>query len=173
MSSKTNGCVLTTAAARHRRAAVAALAVSLPFAFLAPAGASTAAPTAPAPDQQAAAPSQSAHLDLGAQDLPETRTVTTLAPGLTRTAITRGEPNQDFFWTAEVAVPSTSPDPDAPASALSTQAQAQMVADKLNTAGVTARVEHVQSPSWPTPAATSATGSAPDSSPQRPMEPPP
>src|SRR6478736_5782406 len=127
---------------RHRRAVITALAVSLPFAFLTPAGPSTAAP---APDQKAAAPS-STHLDLGAQDLPETRDVTTLAPGLTRTTITRGTPNQDFFWTAEVAVPSASSDPDAPASALSTQAQAQAVADKLDAAGVTARVEHVQSP---------------------------
>ena len=131
---------------RHHRAVITALAVSLPVAFLAPAGASTAAPTAPVADQQAATPSQSAHLDLGAADQPETRTVTTLAPGLTRTAISRGTPNQDFFWTAEVAVPSTSPDPDAPASALSSQAQAQLVADKLTAAGVPARVEHVQSP---------------------------
>ena len=131
---------------RHRRAVITALAVSLPFAFLTPAGVSTAAPTVPSPDQQAAAPAKTSHLDLGAQDLPETRNVTTLAPGLTRTAITRGTPNQDFVWTAEVAVPSTSPDPDAPASALSTQAQAQMVADKLTAAGLTARVEHVQSP---------------------------
>lgn len=123
---------------RHRRAVITALAVSLPFAFLTPAGASTAAPSAP--DQKAATPAQTGHLDLGAQDLPETRNVTTLAPGLTRTTITRGTPSQDFFWTAEVAVPSTSPDPDAPASALSTQAQAQKVADKLNAAGVTARV---------------------------------
>lgn len=130
---------------RHRRAVITALAVSLPFAFLTPAGPSTAAPTAPAPDQKAAAPS-STHLDLGGKDLPETRNVTILAPGLTRTTITRGTPNQDFFWTAEVAVPSTSPDPDAPASALSTQSQAQMVAAKLNAAGLTARVEHVQSP---------------------------
>ncbi|MFF1881941.1 phosphodiester glycosidase family protein [Pseudarthrobacter sp. NPDC058196] len=131
---------------RHRRAVTTALAVALPFAFLAPAGASTAAPPAPAPDQQAAAPAQDSHLDLGAQDQPETRNVTTLAPGLTRTTITRGAPNQDFFWTAEVAVPSTSPDPDAPASALSTEEHAQKVANKLNAAGVTARVEHVQSP---------------------------
>ncbi|WP_347110953.1 phosphodiester glycosidase family protein [Paenarthrobacter sp. S56] len=129
---------------RHRRAVITALAVSLPFAFLAPAGASTAANTAPG--QQAAAPLPSGHLNLGAADQPETRTVTSLAPGLTRTAITRGTPNTDFSWTAEVALPSTSPDPDAPTSALSTQAQAQMVADKLTAAGVTARVEHVQSP---------------------------
>lgn len=135
---------------RPRRSVISAMAVSLPFAFLTTAGVSTAAPTAPAPDQQAAASqssqSQSSHLDLGAQDLPETRNVTTLAPGLTRTTIIRGTPNQDYFWTAEVAVPSTSPDPDAPASALSTQAQAQKVANKLNDAGLTARVEHVQSP---------------------------
>ena len=131
---------------RHRRAVITALAVSLPFAFLAPAGASTAAPMAHTPAQQTDAPSLPGHLDLGAADQPETRTVTTLTPGLTRTSITRGTPNQDFFWTAEVAVPSTSPDPDAPASALSTQVQAQKVADKLNAAGVTARVEHVQSP---------------------------
>lgn len=135
---------------RPRRSVISAMAVSLPFAFLTTAGVSTAAPTAPAPDQQAAtsqsSQSQSSHLDLGAQDLPETRNVTTLAPGLTRTTIIRGTPNQDYFWTAEVAVPSTSPDPDAPASALSTQAQAQKVANKLNDAGLTARVEHVQSP---------------------------
>lgn len=135
--------VPTKAASRKRRAAILALAVSLPFTFLVPAGASTAAPQAPVQDGEAAAAS---HLDLGSPDLPETRDVTNLAPGLTRTTITRGTPNHDFFWTAEVAVPSTSPDPDAPASALSTQAQAQMVADKLKAAGVDTRVEHVQSP---------------------------
>ncbi|MFP5368391.1 MAG: sporulation domain-containing protein, partial [Actinomycetes bacterium] len=111
----------------HRRTVIIALAVSLPFAFLAPAGASTAAPKAPEPRQQTSAPSPSGHLDLGAQGLPETRTVTTLAPGLTRTTITRGTPNQDFFWTAEVGIPSMSTGPDAPASALSTRAQAQVV----------------------------------------------
>lgn len=144
MSPTTTQRVLTTAAARHRRSVVTALAVSLPVAFLAPAGASTAAPGIPT--RQSDAPAPSTPLDLGAADLPETRTVTTLAPGLTRTTITRGTPNQDFFWTAEVAVPSASPDPDAPASALSTQAQAQLVADKLNAAGLSARVEHVRSP---------------------------
>lgn len=130
---------------RFRRAAITALAVTLPVAFLAPAGASSAAPGT-AHQAAAVAPDPSAKLDLGAPGQPESRTVTTLAPGLTRTSITRGTPNQDFSWTAEVAVPSTSPDPDAPASALSTQSQAQEVADKLNAAGVVARVEHVQSP---------------------------
>ena len=120
------------------------MAVTLPIAFLAPAGASSAAPGT-AHQTAAVAPDPSAKLDLGAPGLPESRTVTTLAPGLTRTSITRGTPNHDFFWTAEVAVPSTSPDPDAPATALSTQAQAQKVADTLIAAGVVARVEHVRS----------------------------
>ncbi|UUL76351.1 phosphodiester glycosidase family protein [Pseudarthrobacter sp. Fe7] len=129
---------------RHRRAVITALAVSLPVAFLASAGASTAAPAAAR--GQNAAPSVAAHLDLGAQDLPETRNVTTLAPGLTRTSITRGTANPDFSWTAEVAIPSTSADPDAPSSALSAEAPAHAVADKLKAAGIPARVEHVQSP---------------------------
>jgi exopolysaccharide biosynthesis protein len=128
------------------RSVITALAVSLAAAFLAPVDASTAAPTPPAPDHQAPTPSQFTHLNLGAQDLPESRNVTTIAPGLTRTAITRGTPNADFAWTAEVAIPSTSPDPDAPASALATEVQAHAVANKLQAAGVVARVEHVQSP---------------------------
>jgi exopolysaccharide biosynthesis protein len=130
---------------RFRTAAITALAVALSVTLLAPAGASTAAPVG-ALRAAADTTGPSGRLDLGAPGQPESRTVTTLAPGLTRTSITRGTPNQDFFWTAEVAVPPTSPDPDAPASALSTRAQAQQVADKLNAAGVTARVEHVQSP---------------------------
>jgi exopolysaccharide biosynthesis protein len=89
---------------------------------------------------------QSAHLNLGAADLPENRTVTTLAPGVTLTKITRGAADPSLFWTAEVAIPSDSPDPDAPASALSSQATAQRTADQLKAAGVDARVEHVQSP---------------------------
>jgi exopolysaccharide biosynthesis protein len=130
---------------RLSRTAVAALALGLPVACLvAPAGPSTAAPTAPA--QVTAAPVASGSLDLGAADLPEHRTVTTLAPGLTRTSITRGTPNPGLPWTAEVAIPSASPDPDAPASALSTEAQARSVASKLQGAGIPARVEHVQSP---------------------------
>ncbi|MGM7778450.1 phosphodiester glycosidase family protein [Arthrobacter sp. KNU-44] len=89
---------------------------------------------------------QGAHLNLGAADLPEKRTVTTLAPGVTLTKISRGGADSSLFWTAEVAIPSDSPDPDAPASALSSQATAQRTADKLKAAGVDARVEHVQSP---------------------------
>jgi hypothetical protein len=130
---------------RLSRTAIAALALGLPVAcFVAPAGPSNAAPSNPA--HEAAAPAASGSLDLGAADLPENRTVTILAPGLTRTSITRGTPNRDLQWTAEVAIPSASPDPDAPASALSTEGQARSVAGKLQAAGVPARVEHVQSP---------------------------
>ena len=89
---------------------------------------------------------QGAHLNLGAADLSEQRTVSTLAPGVTLTKINRGGADAALFWTAEVAIPSDSPDPDAPASALSDQAAAQRTAGKLQAAGVDARVEQVQSP---------------------------
>lgn len=121
------------------------LALALPAAcIVVSAGPSTAAQQVTAADT--AAPAVSGYLDLGAADLPEQREVSTLAPGLTLTSITRGTPAQDLYWTAEVAIPSTSPDPDAPASALSSEAQANAVATRLQAAGVAARVEHVRSP---------------------------
>jgi exopolysaccharide biosynthesis protein len=85
-------------------------------------------------------------LNLGAPDLPESRTQKELAPGVTLTTIHRGGTDSSLFWTAEVAIPSTSPDPDAPSSALSDQATAQAVAAKLQAGGVVARVEQVVSP---------------------------
>jgi Phosphodiester glycosidase/SPOR domain len=125
------------------KAAVTALVLGLPAAFLTTAGPSAATPPLPSGDAQAL---PAVELNLGAGDLPETRDVTELAPGLTRTSITRGTPNPSLFWTAEVAIPADSPDPDAPSSALSGEARAQSVADALNAAGVAARVEKVQSP---------------------------
>jgi exopolysaccharide biosynthesis protein len=86
------------------------------------------------------------HLRLGASDLAETRTVSTLAPGVTLTKITRGGADATLFWSAEVGIPSDSTDPDAPTSALSGRATAQLTADRLSAAGADARVEHVQSP---------------------------
>lgn len=86
------------------------------------------------------------HLPLGASDLPESRLVSTLAPGVTLTKIKRGVENPALFWTAEVAIPSDSPDPDAPASALSSQADVRKVADELAAAGVNSSVEQVRSP---------------------------
>lgn len=83
-------------------------------------------------------------LDLGAADLPENRTVSTVAPGVTRTSISRGAANPALFWTAEVTIPSS--DPSVSASAVSDEPTAQKVAAELAAAGFTARVERVVSP---------------------------
>ncbi|GEB66116.1 hypothetical protein SAT01_35640 [Sinomonas atrocyanea] len=123
----------------RRILASAGMSVAVSSALLSP-----AAPTHA--DDAAPAATSSAHLNLGAPGLPETRTQKTLAPGVTLTTIHRGAPDSSLFWTAEVAIPSDSPDPDAPASALSSQTAAQAVAAKLQTAGVDARVEQVTSP---------------------------
>lgn len=121
---------------------VVALTLALSAVFLGPVSAS---PATPAPQAYAAkVPAPTGELDLGAPDLSEKRTVTTLAPGLTLTSIVRGAPNPDHSWTAEVTILSTTP--DAPASPLSNLERATAVADKLSDAGIPARVEHVQSP---------------------------
>jgi len=130
------------ASLQHRGALTGGLVLAVCSALLSPVG-PTHADGSQKGDTGAA---QGAHLDLGPADLPENRTVTALAPGVTRTKISRGGADPSLFWTAEVAIPSDSPDPDAPASALSSQATAQHIADKLSAAGVDARVEHVQSP---------------------------
>ena len=126
----------------HRSALTGGLVLAVCSALLGPAGPSQAN------DGQKGDPGadQGAQLSLGATDLPERRTVSTLVPGVTLTRISRGAADSSLFWTAEVAIPSDSPDPDAPASALSSQTGAQHIADKLRAAGVDARVEHVQSP---------------------------
>ncbi|WP_415855958.1 phosphodiester glycosidase family protein [Sinomonas sp. G460-2] len=123
----------------RRRLLSTGLAVALSSALLGPAGPTHASET-PAPSVPAA------HLNLGAADLPESRTEKTLAPGVTLTTIHRGGTDSSLFWTAEVAIPSDSPDPDAPSSALSSQASAQNVAAKLKAAGLDTRVEQVVSP---------------------------
>jgi hypothetical protein len=126
----------------HRTALTGGLVLAVCSALLGPAGPSQAS------DGQNgdSGADQGARLSLGATDLAEKRTVSTLAPGVTLTKISRGAADSSLFWTAEVAIPSDSPDPDAPASALSSQSGAQRIADKLRAAGVDARVEHVQSP---------------------------
>ncbi|WP_427170380.1 phosphodiester glycosidase family protein [Arthrobacter sp. 92] len=126
----------------HRGALTGGLILAVCSAFLSPAG-----PTLADDGQKNnIGTDQGAHLNLGAADLPEIRTVTTPAPGVTLTKISRGGADSSLFWTAEVAIPSDSPDPDAPASALSSQATAQATADKLKASGVETRIEHVQSP---------------------------
>jgi len=87
-----------------------------------------------------------APLPLGPSGLPETRTTRELQPGVTLTTIVRGITDEAAAWTVEVAIPSTSPDPDAPATALSDQATAEETAARLLAAGLEARVESVTSP---------------------------
>jgi Phosphodiester glycosidase/SPOR domain len=85
-------------------------------------------------------------LPLGPADLPETRSVEILRPGVTLTTIVRGEPDPANGWTVEIAVPSDSPDPDAPPTAIADRARADDLADALGTNGFTARVEEVTTP---------------------------
>lgn len=87
-------------------------------------------------------------LPLGPKGLTETRTSRVLQPGVTLTTIVRGAVDPADFWTVEVNIPagSTSPDPDAPATALSDRTSAERLAAGLRAAGFTPRVEQVTAP---------------------------
>src|SRR4051812_24878440 len=87
-------------------------------------------------------------LPLGPTDLPETRSVETLQPGVTLTTIVRGEVDTALGWTVEIAVPrgSGDPDPDAPPTAVADRAHAQALADTLSGNGFSPRVEEVTTP---------------------------
>ncbi|WP_122619037.1 phosphodiester glycosidase family protein [Streptomyces sp. Tu 4128] len=94
-------------------------------------------------------PSSRATLPLGPGDLPETRTTTTLQPGVTLTRIVRGNAEDPaLHWTVEVSIPGgdTSPDPDAPPTALKDRASADELAADLRQKGFEARVERVRTP---------------------------
>lgn len=130
----------------HRNAVTGGLILAVVAALVSPAGPSQADDGRNGPADSPASTTPGSHLNLGASDLPEQRTISTLAPGVSLTKIRRGGADAALFWTAEVALPSDSPDPDAPASALSSQAKAQETADKLTAAGIEARVEQVRSP---------------------------
>jgi hypothetical protein len=86
-----------------------------------------------------------AGLPLGPSDLTEQRTTSTLQRGVTLTSIVRGAVDPAAVWTVEVSIPSGpgSPDPDAPAAALSDRASADALAAKLRDAGFEPRVEEV------------------------------
>lgn len=122
-------------------------------ALLALVWAGLAQPDALAATQAAARPGPGAdpvlagRLDLGPADLPETRTTTTLQPGVRLTRITRGGTDDALFWTLEVQIPDTSsPDPDAPPLALSGEADARAESERLRAEGFDARVEAVARP---------------------------
>lgn len=86
-------------------------------------------------------------LPLGPADLVESRTTTTLEPGVTLTRIVRGE-EESGSWTVELSIPggSTSPDPDAPPTALKDRQSAEELAAELADDGFDARVEEVTTP---------------------------
>ncbi|MFJ8820833.1 phosphodiester glycosidase family protein [Streptomyces sp. NPDC102467] len=102
--------------------------------------------TAPASSQ----PRQDEHrgLPLGAADLTETRTTHTLQAGVTLTRIVRGADAPALAWTVEVSIPggATSPDPDAPPTALKDRASADALVTELRAAGFDARGEGVVTP---------------------------
>ncbi|CAL9639943.1 hypothetical protein SUDANB176_06319 [Streptomyces sp. enrichment culture] len=87
-------------------------------------------------------------LPLGPSDLTETRTTTTLQPGVTLTRIVRGGEDPALRWTVEVSIPGgdASPDPDAPPTALKDEASADELAAALERDGFRARVEEVRTP---------------------------
>ncbi len=100
---------------------------------------------------------EGAPLPLGEPGLSETRTTEVLQRGVTLTRIVRGVADPDHVWTVEVAIPggSTSPDPDAPPTALSDEATAVRTAAALDGLGFDARAEEVV-----TPAVTDVAGGA-------------
>ncbi len=108
--------------------------------------ASALAGTAVAQPPRDSSPAASTALPLGPANLSETRDTRSLQPGVTLTTIVRGQAGAQSFWTVEVAIPSSSPDPDAPAAALSDQATADATAAKLRAAGLDPRVENVPTP---------------------------
>lgn len=87
-------------------------------------------------------------LDLGPANLAETRSTTTVQPGVTLTEITRGESDPSLVWTLETLIPATSssPDPSAPARVISDEASARAHADRLRAKGYQPRVERVAQP---------------------------
>ncbi|MGW0012057.1 phosphodiester glycosidase family protein [Streptomyces tendae] len=107
----------------------------------------TAAGAAPHPGGH---PSPHRHaLPLGPAGLPETRTTTTLQPGVTLTRIVRGNVQDPaLHWTVEVSIPGggTSPDPDAPPTALKDRASADELTAELRRDGFEARAEEVRTP---------------------------
>jgi hypothetical protein len=103
----------------------------------------------PAQASPLAPPRQTAHaLPLGPAHLPETRTTTTLQPGVTLTRIVRGATDPSLSWTVEVSIPGgdTSPDPDAPPTALKDKASADELVADLRRDGFDARAEQVTTP---------------------------
>lgn len=125
-----------------------------PYALIAVAALCAAATAAPAVSAAAAGPAGAPTaqtpppLDLGPSGLTETRTVSTIEPGVTLTHIVRGMADPSVRWVVEASIPSsgTSPDPDAPPQSIQDEASAQAYATKLTAAGFPATAQRVMQP---------------------------
>lgn len=102
----------------------------------------------PAPSSSEPRPTPAHALPLGAAGLTETRSTRTLQPGVTLTRIVRGADAPALAWTIEIAIPggATSPDPDAPPTALKDRASADELTADVERSGFDARAEHVMTP---------------------------
>lgn len=122
---------------------------ALGAAFVITVGCMTAASThaAPLPAGHTAY-AGSAALPLGPADLPETRTTTTVEPGVTMTHIVRGAYDPSTPWVVELSIPSssTSPDPDAPPRSVQDQGSADDLVRRLTAAGFDAHSQAVRQP---------------------------
>ncbi|WP_371601854.1 phosphodiester glycosidase family protein [Streptomyces sp. NBC_01220] len=102
----------------------------------------------PAPASFEPRPGPARALPLGAVGLAETRSTRTLQPGVTLTRIVRGADAPALAWTVEVSIPggATSPDPDAPPTALKDRASADELTADIEGDGFDARAEQVTTP---------------------------
>ena len=114
---------------------------------LAVAGSSAGAADAARSSGEVAARAASA-LPLGPAGLPETRTTTTIEPGVTLTRIVRGAYDTLTPWVVELSIPATgtSPDPDAPARSVQDRASADDLVRRLDAAGFDAQSQPVTQP---------------------------
>ncbi|WP_406089100.1 phosphodiester glycosidase family protein [Streptomyces sp. NBC_01013] len=104
--------------------------------------------SSPAPASSGPRPAPERALPLGPVGLSETRSTRTLQPGVTLTRIVRGADAPALPWTVEIAIPggATSPDPDAPPTALKDRASADELTADVEGDGFDARSEQVMTP---------------------------
>ncbi|WP_197429635.1 phosphodiester glycosidase family protein [Auraticoccus cholistanensis] len=95
---------------------------------------------------RAAAQPEVPELPLGPAGLTQTEVTTRLADGVSHTRIVRGAPDAATPWVVELSIPSTGPDPDAPARAVQDRASADALVADLAAAGFAAEVQPVQQP---------------------------
>jgi exopolysaccharide biosynthesis protein len=86
----------------------------------------------------------SKELPLGSSTLPESRTQTTLAPGVTQTTITRGTASKDEHWTIGIMIPITG----TTLSVLASYDQARQVVAKLEDAGFKPELREERNPEY-------------------------